>query len=99
MMKGAPDILLSRCNQVLRADATTTRLSAEWKQKLQQCQVEWATEGKRVLLLAQKTLPKAQIISTPDTVAYAEEVLAAATDLVIVGLVAIVDPPVSLSFL
>ncbi|TGZ77486.1 calcium ATPase [Ascodesmis nigricans] len=93
MMKGAPEILINRCKYVQRADATHAPLNEQWREALQRIQLNWAVEGKRVLLVAQKMIVKSQIQSPPDTVAYGDEILNAAHDLVILGMIAIVDPP------
>ena len=96
-MKGAPDILLARCGFIQRADATTTALTDQHRQVLEQIQLNWAIEGKRVLLIAQKQLQRSHIKATPEMSSYSEEILESGRNLTVLGMVAIVDPPVSYS--
>lgn len=96
MMKGAPEILLARCAFIQRPDATVTPLTDHHRQTLEQIQLKWAVEGKRVLLLTQKHLARTQIKSTPEMSSYSDEVLEAGRGLTVLGMVAIVDPPVRL---
>lgn len=96
-MKGAPDILFPRCSFVQRLDATRTPLTDDWRASLQQLQVEWAKDGKRVLILCERTLDLNATTADPGSLKYDEEILAAAKGLIIVGMIAIVDPPVSSS--
>jgi len=94
MTKGAPDILLQRCAEVALPDGSVKKLTEESKKVIQQIQIQWALEGKRVLLLAQRAIPKSdyltQEVGSPE---FADEVLASARNLMM-GLVGIVDPPV-----
>ena len=96
MTKGAPDILLQRCVEVAQPDGSVKELTEESKKVIQEIQSRWALEGKRVLLLAQRTIPKGdyltQDVGSPE---FADEVLASARNLTMMGLVGIVDPPVS----
>lgn len=94
MMKGAPDILFPRCSSVLQQDGKETGFDQTWRDRLQQTQFAWALEGKRVLLLSMKRLPKSSLSGTGiNTAAFGDDVLSAAQDLQLVGLVGIVDPP------
>lgn len=57
---------------------------------------DWSSQGKRVLLLARKILPQNVLQSSPSFSDFETEVLKhARSDLTLVGLVGIVDPPVS----
>lgn len=95
MAKGAPDILLQRCAEVTLPDGNVKELTEESRKVMQEIQSQWALEGKRVLLLAQRVIPRgdcsAQDVRSPE---FADEVLASAKDLTLMGLVGIVDPPV-----
>lgn len=95
MMKGAPDILLPRCGSVLLPDGSQAALSTGWRDHLQKTQIQWAMEGKRVLLLASKRIPKSRFPSAPNTAEFADQINATsvAGDLRLTGLVGIVDPP------
>lgn len=93
MIKGAPDILLPRCSTLLMPDCTQAELSPSWRQTLQQTQIQWALEGKRVLLLTSKRIPRNHFKAAQGTAEFGDEVTAAAANMRIAGLVGIVDPP------
>jgi sodium/potassium-transporting ATPase subunit alpha len=93
MMKGAPDILFPRCTSLLLPDSSQTVITPAWSQDLEKTQIQWATEGKRVLLLGSKRIPKSRFRSETNTAAFGDEVDAAAENLRLSGLVGIVDPP------
>jgi len=95
MAKGAPDILLQRCTEIALPDGSVKELTEESKNVIQEIQSRWALEGKRVLLLAQRTIPRgnylSQDVGSPE---FVDEVLASVRNLTSMGLVGIVDPPV-----
>jgi sodium/potassium-transporting ATPase subunit alpha len=93
MMKGAPDILIHRCTKIMLPDGVVTALTPEWKEKLQQLQIRWALEGKRVLLLANDAIAKYSFRSDPGTAEFADEAMSFTNRLTVVGLEGIVDPP------
>lgn len=93
MVKGAPDILFPRCSTLLLPDGTQAELTTAWRQNLQKTQIQWALEGKRVLLLSSKRLPRSFFKAATNTAEFGDEVVAAATMLRLTGLVGIVDPP------
>ena len=93
MMKGAPDILFPRCSSLLLPDCSQGELTDSWRQTLQQTQIQWALEGKRVLLLSSKRLHKGHFKAAANTAEFGEEVNAAAMNMRLTGLVGIVDPP------
>jgi sodium/potassium-transporting ATPase subunit alpha len=54
----------------------------------------WSSQGKRVILLARRTLSKEHILTDPSSSQFEDEVMRhARTDLTLVGIVGIVDPP------
>lgn len=94
MIKGAPDILLPRCGSLLLPDDSQAALTSAWRENLQQTQIQWAMDGKRVILLASKRVPKSLFPWAPNTAEFADQVASlAATDMRLAGLVGIVDPP------
>jgi sodium/potassium-transporting ATPase subunit alpha len=94
MAKGAPDILLSRCSSLLLPDGSQAALTSAWREQLQQTQIQWAMEGKRVLMLANKRVAKSSFPWETNTAEFADQITAASADgLRLVGLVGIVDPP------
>lgn len=55
---------------------------------------EWSAKGRRVLLLAHKTISRDSVKASPISSAYETEMITQAkSGLTLVGLVAIVDPP------
>ncbi|KAH6620011.1 hypothetical protein C7974DRAFT_457820 [Boeremia exigua] len=88
MIKGAPDILLGRCDTLLNDKGETVPLTPAQVSRIEQIKDDWSRQGKRVILLAQK--PTVAPFSTN----HEKEVLVAARHgLTFVGMVGIVDPP------
>ncbi|ORX56789.1 calcium ATPase [Hesseltinella vesiculosa] len=93
--KGAPDVIMGRCRQVILPDGTLAELSEKRREALQCLQEKWANDGKRVLMLAyriikHKDIPSNSNASSSKFTTWASEMN---HDLTIVGLLAIVDPP------
>ncbi|KPI39562.1 Potassium-transporting ATPase alpha chain 2 [Cyphellophora attinorum] len=94
LIKGAPDILMSRCTKFIDSLGEVHPASADFQKHLEHIKDTWSSEGKRVLLLARKILRGGELSVKPNESNFEEEVLRfAANDLVLVGLVGIVDPP------
>jgi sodium/potassium-transporting ATPase subunit alpha len=92
--KGAPDILLPRCGSYMDASGYIERLDDERRIELEKTKDHWSAQGKRVILLAQKRVEKLQSDPIEQPREYENEILEfAKSELTIVGLVAIVDPP------
>ena len=88
MIKGAPDILLPRCDSIVGDHGEIRTLTQAQMQRIDTIKDDWSREGKRVILLARK-LTIAPFSSNAE-----KEVLQAAREgLTLVGLVGIVDPP------
>jgi sodium/potassium-transporting ATPase subunit alpha len=88
MIKGAPDILLPRCDTVLDEKNEAVPLTDPQRRRIEEIKDGWSRQGKRVILLARK----------PTVVPFSsnaeKEVLVAAREgLTFVGIVGIVDPP------
>lgn len=93
-IKGAPDILIERCGRVVTADGSVETLDAETLRQIKGIKDEWSNQGKRVILLARKVIVAEDIMTTPGSHEYESEIMRQAkSDLVLVGLVGIVDPP------
>ncbi|CCG83761.1 protein of unknown function [Taphrina deformans PYCC 5710] len=96
-IKGAPDVLMSRCSRVLLPSGEIVDLTEERKQVLQAVQEKWSATGLRVLMFARKIVPDAEItqdLGGPDATAFATYIeQEARQDMICVGLVGIVDPP------
>lgn len=93
-IKGAPDVLLPRCTSYIGEDGEIHELSDGTRTAIEVVKDQWSSQGKRVLLLARKVLSKSSLIYSAEDGEFESEALRhAASGLVLVGLVGIVDPP------
>ena len=90
-VKGAPDVLLQRCNTIVGADGAVGPLTEQASVSIQQIKDKWSSEGRRVILLARKTVNRATPLSTTET--EGRILREASNNLTLVGLLALVDPP------
>ncbi len=92
-VKGAPDILLERCTGIVLTDGTVGRLSEQTGAAIRQLKDKWSSEGRRVILLARKTLSMDNIAGEdrPDMEERISKELH--SGLTFVGLLALIDPP------
>ncbi|OAD70429.1 hypothetical protein PHYBLDRAFT_115367 [Phycomyces blakesleeanus NRRL 1555(-)] len=93
--KGAPDVLMNRCTHVILPDGVEEPLTDKRRELLEEVQTRWANDGKRVLLLARRVIKASD---TPNNIQAGTSSFGAwATqmnqNLVVIGLLAIVDPP------
>ncbi|KAI9029564.1 hypothetical protein CLU79DRAFT_884486 [Phycomyces nitens] len=93
--KGAPDVLMSRCTHVILPDGVEEPLTEKRRELLEEAQTRWANDGKRVLLLARRVIKASD---TPQNVqagtsSFGTWATQMNQNLVIIGLLAIVDPP------
>jgi calcium-translocating P-type ATPase len=79
--KGAPEAILARCRDTVISNGTV-RLDAEHLAEIESAIGRYADQGLRVLAVARRSVP-----TTPSTREEAE------TDLTLLGLVAMIDPP------
>ena len=93
-IKGAPDRLLDRCKYYIGRTGASHLMTEAARAKIEAAQAEYSARGRRVLLLAHKTLSRPSIKSTPPSPAFEKEMAdSARSGLTLVGLVAIQDPP------
>lgn len=93
-IKGAPDVLITRCTKYTTIDGDTQNLDDSTRAKIEDIKNNWSAQGKRVILLARKTVCKERMIAVPTSSHFEEEVMHhARTGLTLVGIVGIVDPP------
>ncbi|KAK1057488.1 hypothetical protein LTR33_013627, partial [Friedmanniomyces endolithicus] len=93
-IKGAPDILLPRCGSYLNKDGFVERLEDHDRRAVESMKDFWSSQGRRVILLAQKPLEALQFDSATQPREYELDIMGrASTELILVGLIAIVDPP------
>ncbi|KAJ4990386.1 h k atpase alpha [Stagonosporopsis vannaccii] len=88
MIKGAPDILLGRCDTLFNDKGEAVPLTPAQLSRIERIKDDWSRQGKRVILLAQKPTV------APFSANHEKEVLVSARQgLTFVGMVGIVDPP------
>ncbi|KAF8486705.1 sodium-potassium ATPase [Gautieria morchelliformis] len=94
-VKGAPEVLFPRCSYVLApGGGEPFRLSPDILERIVSLQDSWAAQGRRVLVLARKVIREEEISkhAKMGSQTFAELVNDLTEDLVIVGLVGLVDP-------
>jgi sodium/potassium-transporting ATPase subunit alpha len=93
-IKGAPDVLIKRCTRFVDRDGTSKILDDAMFANFSRTKDQWSSQGKRIILLARKVVRKPEILSSPKAAQFEREVMEHAdSDLTLVGLVGIVDPP------
>ena len=89
-VKGAPDVLLDRATSFLDHDGEVRPLGVDARAARQADNDRLAAQGMRVLAVASRTLPTADVVSADGVVADPEQWVG---ELVLHALVGIVDPP------
>lgn len=91
-IKGAPDVLLGRCNSILRNDGSVEPLSNEDRRRIETIKDQWSLQGKRVILMAQR--PMSEDLSPTLSSAQAEKVVLsmARSELTFTGIWGLLDP-------
>jgi sodium/potassium-transporting ATPase subunit alpha len=93
-IKGAPDVLIGRCTKYTGIDGEIRDLDDATRAKVEEIKNTWSSQGRRVILLARKIVSKENIVNDPSTSQFEDEVSRLArSDLTLVGIVGIVDPP------
>lgn len=91
-VKGAPDILMSKCTHYVSARTNTVEpLTVETIAHLHDLQEKWARNGQRVLILCRRFYTPTSSLDSHEL--QTEMVNCAVQDLTISGLVGIMDPP------
>ncbi|KAJ2078644.1 hypothetical protein GGI16_007898, partial [Coemansia sp. S142-1] len=95
LIKGAPDVLLPRCSFIQDSKGDVHVLDKNSLEQLMALQRRWSGEGQRVLMLCRREFHGSNPFAGREDDPAELEVIVAAhnTDLCIVGLVGIVDPP------
>lgn len=94
-VKGAPEVLFPRCSYVLApGGGEPIRLTPDVLGRIVNMQESWAAQGRRVLVLARKVIREDEIPKgmKKNSQALADLVDELNEDLVIVGLVGLIDP-------
>ncbi|KAI9825267.1 MAG: hypothetical protein M1832_001301 [Thelocarpon impressellum] len=93
-IKGAPDILIGRCTHFTSNAGDSHALDDDIRTVIEDIKNRWSAQGKRVILLARKVVPKDRIKNASAVSNFEAEALDhARSGLTLVGLVGIVDPP------
>jgi sodium/potassium-transporting ATPase subunit alpha len=86
--------LIGRCTKFTSIEGGTRPLDDTTRATIEEIKNTWSSQGKRVILLARKVICKEQMISSPTSGHFEDEVIHhAKSDLTLVGIVGIVDPP------
>ncbi|KAF4124728.1 sodium/potassium-transporting ATPase subunit alpha [Geosmithia morbida] len=92
-IKGAPDVIVDRCTQYVTATGDMAPIDKSIKMRIDYLKNRYSSQGKRCLLLARKVVPLDQVCGEPRTTEQEASILEhSRSGLVLVGLVAIVDP-------
>ncbi|KAJ8522214.1 hypothetical protein ONZ45_g1140 [Pleurotus djamor] len=95
LVKGAPDVLARRCSKYIDAEGQVQDLQPGILAGMLSIRNELAASGKRVLLLAEKVIRSHDVdrASLADNNRSEDYLMSLNIDLIILGLVALVDPP------
>ncbi|KAJ2605620.1 hypothetical protein H4R99_000965 [Coemansia sp. RSA 1722] len=96
LIKGAPETLIARSTSIQTASSEIINLDDKIRSKLKEVQRRWADEGCRLLLLCRRDFaednnPLAELVDSPAKLFV--EAGESVSQLTIVGLVGMVDPP------
>lgn len=91
LAKGAPDVLMRSCTSILMADGSVLAFDELAKEQLVALQSSFASRGQRVLLFARRSVSRAEHSARAGS--NEEKLVALVSELTIVGLIALVDPP------
>lgn len=87
-------MLIGRCSKYTKIDGTTSALDENTRAKIESIKDKWSSQGRRVILLARKTLSSGQIKPQTASGLFEDEIIRhARSGLTLVGIVGIVDPP------
>jgi len=93
-IKGAPEILLDRISSYVNPSGVTITLDEVTRKSMELIKDEWASKGRRVLLLARKAISSSVFPPGMSSLTLEAEInRQASSGLTLVGLVGIVDPP------
>jgi len=94
-VKGAPEVLLPRCTHVLDPmGGSPISLTPPIRERIAAVQERWSRQGQRVILLARKVVrdPYLSKMATRQTDQFGDVVEEHMNQLIVVGLVGLIDP-------
>lgn len=94
-VKGAPDVLIPKCGSYIDNDGNALKMTIEKMNELVALQRKWSGEGKRVILLSKKSIPRNSLdLSNSQSTAFGLSIIGKlnSADMVFVGLLGISDP-------
>lgn len=95
-IKGAPEVLIDRCTSITGEDGATRLFDYHTRAMIEEIKDSWSSQGRRVILLARKIVSQNTFRSSPSSNEFESEVMThARSGLNLVGLVGIIDRPVS----
>jgi sodium/potassium-transporting ATPase subunit alpha len=87
-------VLITRCTKFITPEGDAKPLDENTLKEIETIKNKWSSEGKRVILLARKTICREEMWESPTSARYEDEVMHhARSGLTFVGIVGIVDPP------
>lgn len=94
-VKGAPDVLMPKCGFYIDEEDNVQEMTLQKLNEMVALQRKWSTEGKRVILLSRKNVPRDSLdVSNVQSTTFALSVMSKlnASDMILVGLIGISDP-------
>lgn len=86
--------MIGRCSGFIGEDGERKPLDDNSRLAIDRVKNKWSSQGKRVILLARKVIKKENVRAEPSSSQYESEVSHhARSDLTLVGIIGIVDPP------
>ncbi|GAM25690.1 hypothetical protein SAMD00019534_088650 [Acytostelium subglobosum LB1] len=90
-VKGAPDVLLHRCINIVNAATNTVApLNLDAQETIEAIQQKWSRSGQRVLLICRRFYTPVSAVGSAEL---QQEMEDSVRDLTIIGLLGIMDPP------
>ena len=83
---------MDKCKWIVNEDGTSRPFDAECRAELNNMQIDWCKEGQRVLLICKKLVPESIIRNLSSSTAL-ESHIQATDDLVVLGMLGIIDKP------
>lgn len=86
--------MIGQCSKLLSINGDIVPLEDSNRRAVEETKNKWSSQGKRVILLARKTIPKEQMASLSNASEVEDKILQHSRDgLILIGIVGIVDPP------